>query len=362
MKLLFVLFATLAVVAATSEPRFCKTKSRGRNVAKECIFPFVYKGVTYDSCTTVDTINDEAWCATVPTVRFTTAGKVMRGDVGDCDFTTSCLVDPGSGSYCEATQDCYSFGNTCDPAPPGSSGCVCKNNICKLSSGCGTAGLNWFNKCSECSSEDCEDEGVCSFVHGICTGPEDYPDSSPTPDGGVSTGTCDTAQDCYSFGNACDPPPPGSSGCVCKNNVCKLSSGCGTAGLNWFNKCSECSAEDCEDEGVCSFRRGRCTGPEDYPDVPDIGATNARVGASDNYCTYDVDCQASGKLCNPQTGVQDAGCICKKGECKISSGCGTHGAFSFRSCSECDSNLDGCEDEGACKISGSRSGKKCVSK
>ena len=31
---------------------------------KKCIFPFVYKGNTYDICTTVDSDNGHAWCAT----------------------------------------------------------------------------------------------------------------------------------------------------------------------------------------------------------------------------------------------------------------------------------------------------------
>merc|ERR1712194_434898 len=35
----------------------CKTNSN-----KPCVFPFIYEGVTYDSCTNVD--HDEPWCST----------------------------------------------------------------------------------------------------------------------------------------------------------------------------------------------------------------------------------------------------------------------------------------------------------
>merc|ERR1719233_2656141 len=59
--------------------------------------------------------------------------------------------------------------------------------------------------------------------------------------------------------------------------------------------------------------------------------------------TYD-DCMKDGKKCD---GLMDAGCICKNGKCKISSGCGTMGAFFFTKCSTC--SEDDCEDEGACK-------------
>ena len=53
----------------------CQTKE-----GKKCIFPFVYKGNTYDICTTVDSDNGEAWCAiTVERNR-----SVPFGFWGDC--------------------------------------------------------------------------------------------------------------------------------------------------------------------------------------------------------------------------------------------------------------------------------------
>ena len=60
-------------------------------------------------------------------------------------------------------------------------------------------------------------------------------------------------------------------------------------------------------------------------------------------CSDWSDCHQEGGLCH---NLADAGCVCKAGRCKISSGCGTQGAFFYRSCNSC--NEDDCEDEGTC--------------
>eukprot|EP00091_Calanus_sinicus_P005337 TRINITY_DN15783_c0_g1_i1.p3 TRINITY_DN15783_c0_g1~~TRINITY_DN15783_c0_g1_i1.p3 ORF type:complete len:114 (-),score=25.60 TRINITY_DN15783_c0_g1_i1:402-743(-) len=66
--------------------------------------------------------------------------------------------------------------------------------------------------------------------------------------------------------------------------------------------------------------------------------------AADESCKTWSDCMKNGKKCD---GIQDVSCICKNGQCKISSGCGTMGAFFFTKCSDC--TEEDCEDEGACK-------------
>eukprot|EP00092_Neocalanus_flemingeri_P077406 GFUD01096131.1.p1 GENE.GFUD01096131.1~~GFUD01096131.1.p1 ORF type:complete len:149 (+),score=46.63 GFUD01096131.1:28-447(+) len=66
--------------------------------------------------------------------------------------------------------------------------------------------------------------------------------------------------------------------------------------------------------------------------------------AVDESCQTWEDCNKNGKKCD---GIQDVGCICKNGQCKISSGCGTMGAFFFTPCSNCEE--EDCEDEEACK-------------
>ncbi len=56
----------------------CMTRVRGRR--KPCVFPFNYKGVRYNSCTTVHARYNRAWCAT----RVDPQGDVIPGEWGDC--------------------------------------------------------------------------------------------------------------------------------------------------------------------------------------------------------------------------------------------------------------------------------------
>jgi len=53
----------------------CKTVK-----GSQCIFPFQYKGVTYNSCTTVDSANEAAWCAT----EVQASGEVVNNKWEDC--------------------------------------------------------------------------------------------------------------------------------------------------------------------------------------------------------------------------------------------------------------------------------------
>jgi len=63
--------------------------------SKQCIFPFVYKGKTYTECTTVESANKKAWCATKVNPD---TNVVIRNQWGDCN------------EYCSAEAP---------PAPPG---------------------------------------------------------------------------------------------------------------------------------------------------------------------------------------------------------------------------------------------------
>lgn len=213
MKLLFLISATLGAASAARQPEeyICYTKSQGRSAAKPCNFPFVYKGVTYNECTTVDSENGEGWCGTRYNVR---SGKkknsVVPGDAADCDYQRNfgCGTDPNTGgAYCTTKDDCYSYGNLCD-GRVGGNGCICKNNKCKLSSGCGTGPLNVFYPCSQCSYEDCEDEGVCvNSPNGFCEGPEDWP---PLPGD-----CCGSGGDCHAHGE--EWTVSSCTSCFCQN-------------------------------------------------------------------------------------------------------------------------------------------------
>jgi len=90
--------------------------------AGQCVFPFRYKGVVYNGCTTVD--RSSAWCSTSTDI----AGEHIDGNEGTCpsscplsNESTSC--SPGT-SY---TVDC----NTCVCDSNGTP--VCSTNTCSTS-------------------------------------------------------------------------------------------------------------------------------------------------------------------------------------------------------------------------------------
>merc|ERR1712227_1033829 len=58
-----------------------------------CIFPFTYKGVTYDKCTFADSPQD-AWCAT----GVDTLGNVITNMWQNCDLTSGCQTEATGGS------------------------------------------------------------------------------------------------------------------------------------------------------------------------------------------------------------------------------------------------------------------------
>eukprot|EP00091_Calanus_sinicus_P011428 TRINITY_DN25913_c0_g1_i1.p1 TRINITY_DN25913_c0_g1~~TRINITY_DN25913_c0_g1_i1.p1 ORF type:complete len:198 (-),score=36.32 TRINITY_DN25913_c0_g1_i1:206-721(-) len=146
--------------------------------------------------------------------------------------------------------------------------------------------------------------------------------------------------------------------CICKNGQCKTSSGCGTWGAFFFRNCTSCEPYNCEDEGACLVVDGKCREkPKLTLPIPNIALATlppksfeptfavAKLHSLDNSCQTKWDCWKAGKKCHE---ITDVGCVCKKGQCKISSGCGTQGAFFFQSCSGC--SPEGCEDEGACVL------------
>ena len=70
--LMIALFSCLCLVGTTLGLQ-CRTLE-----GDSCIFPFSYKGVTYQSCTKTDSVL--AWCAT----EVTSSGKVVNKKWGDC--------------------------------------------------------------------------------------------------------------------------------------------------------------------------------------------------------------------------------------------------------------------------------------
>ena len=54
----------------------CKTVSNN-----DCVFPFIYKGVSYNSCTKAESSNGAPWCAT----KVDSNGEAVNGAWEDCD-------------------------------------------------------------------------------------------------------------------------------------------------------------------------------------------------------------------------------------------------------------------------------------
>lgn len=75
-----------------------------------CVFPFVYDGNDYDSCTSVDAAEGAVWCAT----QVDSNGTVLDGRWGDC--SVGC---PGARRECNEKRFSIIVGKCINPAVPG---------------------------------------------------------------------------------------------------------------------------------------------------------------------------------------------------------------------------------------------------
>ena len=72
----------------------CQTIEENSDIVKDCVFPFRYKGKKYSTCTTFDSENGKAWCAT----KIDSNGNVVTGKWGDClqgCFENKCRTEKG---------------------------------------------------------------------------------------------------------------------------------------------------------------------------------------------------------------------------------------------------------------------------
>jgi len=269
---------------------------------KACQFPFRYKGQTFKSCTTFESENGAAWCTDIdgkyrdcaPSCG-ATVPVGMKGVETKCQDSSGTTREPGA----TWKEDC----NTCSCLPNGQFICtiaLCppKTTVetkCQDSSGATREpGATWKEDCNTCS---CLPDGQFICTLALC-------------------------------------PPKTTGGMEVVGTKCQDSSGATREpGATWEEDCNTCS---CLPSGQVG-----CTFVLCPPKTTDI----------DESCTSADDCYKFGKKCH---GIQDVGCICKNGQCKISSGCGTHGAFFYTACSTCDE--EGCEDEGACKWTNGKCG------
>merc|ERR1711915_872635 len=166
-------------------------------------------------------------------------------------FTTVSAVDES----CKKADDCYTNQKRCDRIQD--VGCICKNGSCKISSGCGTMGAFFKTECGTCSEEDCEDESACKWTGGKCMDVKGNRQTNRASRGRTSRDeSCRKADDCYKNGKKCDGIQD--VVCICKKGLCKISSGCGIMGAFFKTECNTCTEEDCEDEGACKWKKGKC--------------------------------------------------------------------------------------------------------
>jgi len=130
--------------------------------------------------------------------------------------------------------------------------------------------------------------------------------------------TCSTREDCYKEGMMCGSKDADLvNECLCKNGKCKRSSGCGTDLYGRFIKCSQCRNYDCEDEGRCLLKKGKCfakekpTSPTKRPPLPTVpfGASLTRpykeVEKGCNHKGHNCSCKAP-LYCDPKD------CTCRQ--------------------------------------------------
>ena len=66
---------------------YCKASSLGTDGGcktvdgRDCVFPFTYRGLSYSSCTTAESVNGAAWCAT----EVDSSGAVVHSKWQDCE-------------------------------------------------------------------------------------------------------------------------------------------------------------------------------------------------------------------------------------------------------------------------------------
>merc|ERR1712198_110473 len=90
----------------------------------QCVFPFRYKGIVYNGCSTVD--RGSSWCSTNTDV----SGEHIEGNEGFCP--SSCPLHSGSSSSCPPGSSSHVDCHSCVCANTGAA--VCSTNTCSTSS------------------------------------------------------------------------------------------------------------------------------------------------------------------------------------------------------------------------------------
>ena len=87
---------------SVSEQCFVSTLETSSSPSRRCVFPFQYRGVLYQRCTSDHSTNGAQWCAT----SVARDGTVITGEWGDCDFdNVECRILPPGDSQETETPD-----------------------------------------------------------------------------------------------------------------------------------------------------------------------------------------------------------------------------------------------------------------
>ncbi|XP_078377928.1 uncharacterized protein LOC144661095 [Oculina patagonica] len=168
-----------------------------------CVFPFVYGGVSYDSCTKVN--YNQLWCSLT---------AVYSGQWANC--VDECASSPcKNGASCKTTEDGYS----CQPCPAGWKGKNCDEDI------------------NECEASPCKNGATC----------ENQP-------GGYSCSCMSgyTGQNCEQDINECANDPC-LNGATCHDGVGRYTCECpaGYEGTNCETDIDECEVDPCLNGATC---------------------------------------------------------------------------------------------------------------
>ncbi|KAL9967398.1 hypothetical protein ACROYT_G025615 [Oculina patagonica] len=175
-----------------------------------CVFPFVYGGVSYDSCTKVN--HNRLWCS------FT---AVYSGQWANC--VDECASSPcKNGASCKTTENGYS----CQPCPAGWKGINCDEDI------------------NECEASPCKNGATCENQ------PGGYSCSCMS---GYTGQNCEQARHFSTTDiNECASSPC-ANGATCHDEVGRYTCECpaGYKGTNCETDIDECEVDPCLNGGTC---------------------------------------------------------------------------------------------------------------
>ncbi|XP_078377795.1 uncharacterized protein LOC144660948 [Oculina patagonica] len=301
-----------------------------------CVFPFVYGGVSYDSCT-------DQWCSLTAVYSGQWAYCVNPCTNNPCQNAGTCTVTGDDSYSCQCAEGYY--GNSCEkgrPCPPGKKTdnaegrcCVfpfvyggvsydsCTDQWCSLTA---VYSGQWANCVNPCTNNPCQNAGTCTV-----TGDDSY--------------SCQCAEGYY--GNSCEKVSP------CNSSPCKNGASCIMTGEDSYscNCTEEFEGETCESRRPCppgkktDNAEGRCCV------FPFVYGGVSYDSCTDQWCSLTAVYSGQWAYCvNP----------CTNNPCQNAGTCTVTGDDSY-SC-QCAEGYYGnsCEKVSPCNSSPCKNGASCI--